>query len=58
MSDQQGQEKLKKALDKIEELDVDELSDTDLEDAAGGVDGSSGTLCCSLLACEDEALSA
>ena len=51
-------ERNNKDLAQIDDVEVDELTDEDLEDAAGGLDGSSGTLCCSLLACEDEALSA
>ena len=35
---------------KIDEVEVDELSDEDLEDAAGG---SSGLLCCSVFSCEE-----
>ena len=37
-------------LAKIDDVEVDELSDEDLEDAAGG---SSGLLCCSVFSCED-----
>lgn len=40
-----------KDLAQIDDLEVDELSDEDLEDAAGG---SSGLLCCSLIGCSKE----
>jgi hypothetical protein len=38
-------------LAKIDDVEVDELSDEDLEDAAGG---SSGILCCSLIGCSND----